>query len=567
MAISFESLAQFATTDRIIRLVAKERSKFAAKSNGQSEPGVRHTLYWEVKAMTPPHRLWNNPGRWKLPKKGEMGIKKWTYRKRAAAVRINTAITRHRNDTDAEWNSKLREFVEKVQSDIAGDGPLLLETPTVLPKYKKQSDSGVHIYRPICLYRDLETKVILALTYQYLLAQFDGCFHDDMLFMRSARRMKDGSFAMPKYTDAIDSVARYREKCGKQDIFVGECDIQKFYDIFNHDDILACFDDLFREKMEQGVPDEAFASVRRVIAAYLDSFDYPGKVMDKNNDADFWKKEKARLRTKDDPEPVCRFEWVAPEDFLKAGCYTEEEYLRARDGGKIGIPQGGALSGIIVNVVMRVIDKPIVSKDDPQRLFIRYCDDILLMHTDRQACEDYLATYARELVRHRLVPHPFKHVADAKSGVRTKPGFWKAKSKLTYKWGPGAGDASDWIAFVGYEMRRTGEVRIRKDKIDQEFKRIAHQYYRVINAKALSSEKPLDAEGREALLQRFDKLPKHILDFEKATGNRYTRSQARRLDKYLYKKTRQAANKIGVKESAKAAGERKRYVRTVASGE
>ena len=563
MNASFETLAQYATTDRILRLVARERAKFTAKSKGKSEPKEEGTLYGMVKGMTPPHRLWSGAGTLKLPKKEERGIGKWIYPKRAASARVLAAIHRHWEDTDEPWNRTLREFIAEVQDSLAADGPLVLETPTVIPKIKKTAESGEHIFRPICLYKDLKTKVILALTYQYILDKFDRCFHDDMLFMRAARRMADGNYAMPKYLDAIDSVERYRMRCGKQNIFVGECDIQKFYDIFNHDDILACFEDLFEVKKGRGVPDWAFTPLRRVITAYLDSFDYPGQVMGKNGDQTYWQKEK-RIRTKE-KDPVCRFEWVDPADFVRVGCYGEEDLQKAIDGGKIGIPQGGALSGIIVNVVMRVVDKPIVTREDPQRLFIRYCDDILLMNTDRDACERDLTAYARELVRHRLLPHPFKRVADMKSGRRNKPAFWNAKSKLTYRWGGGEGDASDWVAFVGYEMRRTGERRIRKDKIDQEFKRIAHCYYRVIKAKAVKTE-GLDDEGRESLMQRFDTLPGHILDYEKATDNVYSRSQARRLDKYLYKKARQAANRIGIPDQAKAAAARKGYVRAIHPG-
>ena len=565
MDTTFETLAQYATTDRILRLVARERAKYTAKSKGSAEPNSKDTLYMKVKSMTPPHRLWSSAGNVKLPKKEERGIGKWTYPKRAASVRVLAAMRRHWEDIDEEWNFNLREFIKEVQSCLAADGPLVLETPTVLPKFKKTTESGEHIYRPICLYKELRTKVILALTYQYILDKFDRCFHDDMLFMRAARRMADGNYTMPKYLDAIDSVERYRVRCGKRPIYVGECDIQKFYDIFNHDDILACFEDLFRKKKRQGAPDRAFNSLRRVIVAYLDSFDYPGQVMGKNCDEAYWRDEKRMRATEKDPDPVCRFEWVDPSDFVKVGCYTDEELRVALDEGEIGIPQGGALSGIIVNIVMRVIDEPIVSKEDSQRLFIRYCDDILLMHTDRDACETYLSTYARELVRHRLLPHPFRRVADLKSGRRTKPDFWKAKSKLTYRWGSGEGDASDWVAFVGYEMRRTGERRIRKDKIDQEFKRIAHRYYGIIKAKAVASE-ALDDEGRAELLQRFDTMPEHILDYEKATDNVYSRSQARRLDRYLYKKARQAANKIGVKDPARAARERKGYVATIRGG-
>lgn len=44
----------------------------------------------------------------------------------------------------------------------------------------------------------------------------------------------------------------------------------------------------------------------------------------------------------------------------------------------------------------------------------------------------------------------------------------------------------------------------------------------------------------------MDTLADHIRDYEKAGNNVFTRSQARRLDKYLYRKSRQAASKIGI---------------------
>lgn len=110
--------------------------------------------------------------------------------------------------------------------------------------------------------------------------------------------------------------------------------------------------------------------------------------------------------------------------------------------------------------------------------------------------------------------------------------------------------------FVGYEMRRTGEIRVRKDKIDAEFKRIARRYYDIIYSKVATSWEELTEEQQEKLMERMDPLSEHILDYEKAGNNIFTRSQARRLDKYLYRKSRQAAGRIGIADTRKAARER-----------
>lgn len=566
MSEPYEDLAAFATEDRIIRLIAKERGKYAAKNGGSSNPFKSDPLFSQLREMTPPHKLWTNPGRGKLPKKASHGLARWTGRKKRASIRVYQAI-RKNIDTmpDALWVKNLNAFILSVQKSLSGNDTLVLETPRILAKFKEQDpDTGDFIYRPICKYSDLRTKIILALAYQYILAKFDKYFHRNMLFMRALRRVGANEYLAPKFLDAIDLVSDYRKRNDKKSIYVGECDIQKFYDIFNHDVILECFEDLFEEaKQKDSVVDADFAILRRVIRAYLDSFNYPEHVMGKNGDPEFWKGEIRRRRNERCPNPLCRFKWVKEEAFVSSGCYTEEEFLSARDGGKLGLPQGGALSGIIINVVMRMVDNPVVGPADSERLFIRYCDDILLMHTDRKRCEEYLETYYQRLLDCKLIPHPRKDVSDCKSGPKTGADFWHFKSKNVYLWGPGEGNASDWIAFVGYEMRRTGEIRVRKDKIDAEFKRIARRYYDIVYSKLATSEEELTEEQQEKLMERMDSLSEHILDYEKAGNNVYTRSQARRLDKYLYRKSSQAAGRIGITDTKKAARARTTYIQKV----
>lgn len=55
-------------------------------------------------------------------------------------------------------------------------------------------------------------------------------------------------------------------------------------------------------------------------------------------------------------------------------------------------------------------------------------------------------------------------------------------------------------------------------------------------------------EQQDKLMARMDTLADNIRDYEKAGNNVFTRSQARRLDKYLYRKSRQTAGKIGIKD-------------------
>ncbi len=543
------SFSEYATEAVIIRLLCMERAKYAVKNSGKTGP-VDDSLYKEIAEVMPPRNKWINPPKDLRPKKGR-GISAWTYPRKIAYARVHGTVKKlRRQGCDDEWSKNLDDFIDRIRSIVAGTRTFEMESPRIIPMFKKKNDRGEFIFRPLCSYSSLETKIMLALTYRYLLDQLDDCFHTNMLFMRTARRIngthitsdsKDAKqYHTPNYKDAIRKADRYRRLHDKDLIFVGECDIQKFYDILNHDDVLKCFDSIFAERASRAdVDPSVFEPARKILEAYLNSYSYVKDVFALNDCPEHWKSEKRKLATSEIPDPVCRYDWVSDADFVQSGGYTPESLADAKARGILGVPQGGALSGIIVNVVMQCIDDEIVRPKDPGRFFVRYCDDILLMHTDRKKCEDYLNTYIRNLKAHGLVPHKAKDVAhELKNGVRTKAEFWKAKSKTVFKWGNGGGDASDWIAFVGYEMRRTGEIRVRKDKINEQFRHIARAYHQLRTA----------GEGKEEMaLKRFCRLPEKILDYEMMTlepgRNRYALAQARRLDKYLVRKLKQAARK------------------------
>lgn len=546
-----KSFGDFVTDDMVIRLLAKERGKYVAKNKNKKPVKIQpseaeeekpeqdensDTLYGELSTMIPPRSRWVNAGFDRRPAKPKgNGVEKWTYSRRVASARAYVSIVKLREKTpEAPWAVNLQKFLDEIHDIVEGRVPVKLEAPTVYPQFKEvDEETGDHIFRPICVYDDLKTKILLALAYKYVVTTFDSCFHRNMLFMRSVQYRGKRQWAVPNYQDAIREVLAYRKRNEGRAIFVGECDIQKFYDIFNHDDILDCFRELYGVAAARtGVDPAVFEPFTVLLKAYLDSYDYYGNVMKLNDPSHpTWKKVKVPKGAR------ARFKWVSDDKFIGAGCYDEDTLREAKEGGKLGIPQGGALSGIIVNVVMQSIDKDIVSGRDPGRLFIRYCDDILLMHTDKAKCENYLDIYYKGLRAHKLIPHPGHDVKEFKNGSRTLAGYWGVKSKNVFLWGHGRGDASDWIAFVGYEIRRTGEVRFRKDKIDKEFKRIANAYYQSIRN---SKEDP------DARLDPLRTVSSHFGGDPVRTADRYALAQARHLDKYLIWKYKKAARKHGV---------------------
>jgi hypothetical protein len=162
----------------------------------------------------------------------------------------------------------------------------------------------------------------------------------------------------------------------------------------------------------------------------------------------------------------------------------------------VGLPQGAALSPLIANMVLNEIDEHVLEEKmqngritDPELLYIRYCDDIVLMHTDLKQCTNLIQRYQQVLEQYALRYHPFKHVAQMKDGKtlladgNTYPYWTKAKSKAPYLWGDGMGDAVRWIGFLGYEICRTGELRIRKSSVAAQAIRLCERATRVRYAK------------------------------------------------------------------------------------
>ena len=55
-------------------------------------------------------------------------------------------------------------------------------------------------------------------------------------------------------------------------------------------------------------------------------------------------------------------------------------------GQRIGLPQGGALSGLLSNLVLDKLDKTINALKLNDFLYIRYCDDIIIIGRKEEDC-------------------------------------------------------------------------------------------------------------------------------------------------------------------------------------
>lgn len=228
-----------------------------------------------------------------------------------------------------------------------------------------------------------------------------------------------------------------------------------------------------------------FDEINRVFEAYLKCYSFPEIVFCKNDKEkfkEFWDKnhiEDVRKR---------HFKWVDRELLG----ITERGIMRAR----IGVPQGGALSGLIANMVLNMVDWQVVSRMTGNDLYLRYCDDMIILSTSKKRCKDLFYVYYNGAKRLRLVPHaPEKEL---KFGTAD---FWKGKSMDVYPWEMGRPDAAEWIGFVGYEMRRDGMLRIRK----KSFRKELEKQKKVVFEKTLDKIKDKERVSDELLIGTLER--------------------------------------------------------------
>ena len=535
---------EFVTPKRIIFLLARERAKCVHTNRNPKKVKGAHKddLCSQLEKMLPPHKMWVRPDK----RSRQAHDKRW-----CDTFSITQAIEEARKTypsipQDKEYLDNLDAFIARIRERACQEQPVL-ESPKTVAMFKKEDSSKKKVvYRPISIFTNLEDKILIALASRYLMGAFNKYLHEEILSYRPAR-IYHGSkrWVITSQMDAVANAKEYRARYDGSDIYVAECDIQKFYDIINHDVVLGCFDKMAAENHIEG-----YRTVRPLLKAYLDSYNFHDNVWVLNSQPQFWSSSRSRYRHgkfAHRPDISFRFDWVDKQAFTDPvhGCYSEEEYDRSLK--QIGVPQGGALSPVISDVVMNVVDAPVIGTTDPKRFFNRYGDDILLMHTDCDECHRLIEEYRKSLRSHKFIYHPFLDFGSYKKGASTRRSYWDAKSKDAFLWGKGSGNASEWIGFVGYELSRDGGVRLRRSTMDKKFSAINKTYHKVLKVSV-----PQDQEGRakyEKLISfRLGHISDSIGKCNLLTRNRHTTAQIASLDRYRQRKIHKLKDAIKARQ-------------------
>lgn len=362
----------------------------------------------------------------------------------------------------------LIKFIKEIQSSI-NDTQYTLEKPKTYPKLKEKikrnrlNESDRNICRPISFF-SLKDKVILRFTNKFLSELFDDFFQNCSFAFRS-KRYANGNMEITNHHHAIREILKFKNKYKENALWVTECDMKKFYDSVNHKIIIEKFDSLISKARAKHHNLELELPIN-IFKEYLNSYSFNHDVKSLNNDTSYW--EKFNI-------PKGEFEWIEKD-------LSELKYYENIENERIGVPQGGALSGLIANIVLDDVDKKLIN--DPNLLYLRFCDDMIIMHPDKDKCKKAKQVYISALKDLKLVPHKFSDdlIADREktnshlSKITLAP-FWQVKSKGPYKWDNVKNAGFPWIGFVGYEIHYKGYIRVRRNSLKKE---LSKQYKIVV---------------------------------------------------------------------------------------
>lgn len=345
----------------------------------------------DVSGLLPPRREWN---RYRAGVRARVGKDPAVVRRWA----ILRAVNRLRRDgtlADFRWGQKLLAFVEEVRRRVASEN-LAFVPPRLIP-IEKGRKNGQPEYRHVASFDSVSDRVILSRLTAYVRDRLEGVLSPCCYSFR-----RDGRIT---YQTALEDLKRYRAKFPVGSLFVGECDIQKFFDNISHEVVRARWE-------ASGLFDPA---ARNVLDAYL------------------------------------------------------KAYAASEEGGRRGIPQGGSLSTVLANLVLAVADAAVEKVNDGQLFYARFCDDVVFVHPKEEVYRRAMTAYENALKVLDLPMHPVcSFVYRPLDGTPTSFYELKSKGPFRwFAAAPGEERRAPWLSFLGSQIRFDGETRIRKESIER----------------------------------------------------------------------------------------------------
>lgn len=360
----------------------------------------------DVGGTLPARKAWRRSGI-----RGREGVAPAIVRQRAVWRTVNRLL-RDGTLADFRWGQALLKLVEDVRGRVSSK-TITFDPPRMMD-ITKGYKNGRPEYRRVASFENLSDRVILSRMTAYVRDRLESVLSDSCYSFR-----KDNSVT---HQTAVEHLQRYRTRFVDGSLFVGECDIEKFFDNIPHEAVRNRWAEIgFDPKAE------------KILEAYLKV--YPLQHDDQGN----------RL-------------------------------LRR------GLPQGGSLSTVLANMVLSVADDAVAKIDDGQLFYSRFCDDVVFVHPDEMACRRAMAAYADALLRLDLPMHPVEPFVYKPLGGMATP-YYAIKSKGPFRWRqamPGEANCAPWLSFLGSQIRFDGETRIRKESIEKHIRALGRETAKVV---------------------------------------------------------------------------------------
>lgn len=312
---------------------------------------------------------------------------------------------------DLRWGRALLELVKDVQGRVTS-GNITFDPPRIM-NIVKSYKHGEPAYRQVASFDKLVDRVVLSRTTAYVRDRLENVLSGNCYSFRC-----DSSIT---HRTAVGKLQQYRTRFASGSLFVGECDIEKFFDSISHE--------VVREKWAKMGFDPMAGNV---LNAYLDA--YP----------------------------------VQP---------NEQQDVGGSGVVRRGLPQGGSLSTVLANLVLSGVDDAVARVNDGRLFYARFCDDVVFVHPDEMACRRAMEVYAAALKKLNLPMHPVKpFVYKPVDGNPTT--YYEIKSKGPFRWRsakPGEKNCAPWLSFLGCQIRFDGETRVRKESIEKHIRALGHE--------------------------------------------------------------------------------------------
>ncbi len=368
----------------------------------------------------PPRRQWLRP-----PREKRVGCRADKVARHAIWRTIN-AHQRRKTLANTPWGAKLLAFTDEIRAVACGEFPGEFKHPdiVVIPKATRGK------FRVMAPCKTLKDRVVSGLLARYFEELIEPLLGPACYSFRVGGRT---------YHDAILDLAAYRKKMGKRKLYVTECDLRGFYDSLAHNVALRSISDAASERGWALDP-----HAERLLKDLLASYSFPAYGQ---------------------PEAIKKIAtFKSPGDLGWLSGSEIESVYGSTPMEAIGVAQGNPVSPVLANAVLRKADAKMKEMLGESGFYARYCDDIIMLHPNRAICTKALNEYVRMMKALMLPVHKPEDV-----GLYGKV-HYQIKSRKPYRWDERTVDATaiPWIQFVGYQMNRAGELRIRKDSIEKQ---------------------------------------------------------------------------------------------------